>query len=429
MKKRINYLLIIFMMVTIIPLATYIFMDTSDSNLNNNKIAMAENDYNEQIKAYENSLIETYGDNYKSILSKKIKSTELAQKIESDFEKNEFGENKYPDNFGGMFIDSNGDLVVNIKRTDTLSKNLMYESSMKKNNLNENENVITNMVDYSYYELENINNEITKYFSGGIVSYDNFVANYIDEFSNRVTVELKDISVEKQNEFKKEVVDSEVIDFKEGERVSTTATYKTGSQISTTYTIKKGNTTTMSGGNCSIGFKAKRNGTLGYVTAGHCFGFMDYTVSSATSSYGTYQTRVYNSSMDAAFVALSSGNSVSNDLATTGYQASFINTTGSTYFVSGTPVGKVGYVTKYTHGSVTSLDYSVTDDEGYYHTGLVKTNQPIQKGDSGGPVFVISSLSLKNGAQLIGIGTLGNNSLTGFYKYDSVVSSLGLTKY
>ena len=411
-------------------LSRIVYLDNNDEAGTKNDLAIVDTNTKTELEKLEESLINTFGNDYENVISKNINSTVMAENLEKSFEKNEFDQTIYPDNFGGMYIDQDGNLVVNIvgndKATQTTTSPLEYLDKSKSLQL---DNVIVeNYVEYSYEDLENINQTIIDYFTANGVVNSNFVSNCIDTISNRVIVELKEISADELQKFKNEVVDSEMIEFKQGERINLKATYKAGTIITISYSAYTSSGAYMqSGGTCSIGFRTKYNGTNGYVTAGHCFGFMNYNNNlSATVSYGTYVKRVYNQSMDAAFV--SSSHTISNNLQNPGFQASFIKTTGSNYFTTGTAVGSAGY-NGYKSGMVSSLNYSATDTDGYYHTGLAKTNFPVIGGDSGGPVFMISTLTLSSGCPLIGIVSVGDNSSMGFYSYNSIVSSLGLTKY
>ena len=70
-------------------------------------------------------------------------------------------------------------------------------------------------------KLNEINNQIIKYFTENHANeYDNFSYNYIDEENNFVVVGLLDNSKEKQEEFKKLVIDSNLIKFEKGKNIN-----------------------------------------------------------------------------------------------------------------------------------------------------------------------------------------------------------------
>ena len=68
-------------------------------------------------------------------------------------------------------------------------------------------------------ELNTINNMIINYFTiNGVKEYNNFCGNYVDVLTGVVVVELLDISQKEQDKFKKIVVDSDLIEFRKGEK-------------------------------------------------------------------------------------------------------------------------------------------------------------------------------------------------------------------
>lgn len=75
----------------------------------------------------------------------------------------------------------------------------------------------TNESKVSKEDLESINNKIITYFNENNVSdYNNFIFNYIDYENNVVVVGLLDNSEEKQENFKKDIADSDLIKFVKG---------------------------------------------------------------------------------------------------------------------------------------------------------------------------------------------------------------------
>lgn len=370
------------------------------------------------------NLEKTFGSNYKELLSNNINSTSLAKKIEEGFNSDQDGNISYPSSYGGMYINSDGKLVVKILNNQ--QKTVNYIDNLQLSNENE---IIKEYVEYSYTELTRIYNVICEYYLENIKNDTNFVGNYIDVENNKVVVELINIENNYIENFKNNVIDSNAVIFKNGERISTKSSYKAGQGFSYNVTYSNNQQTHISSSSCSVGFRTKRNGVSGFVTAGHCFGYQGYNVDSVTFSDGTYVTRQYSTTMDAAFIKLASGNTVVNNLYKTGVQATFINTTGNNYYVNGNVIGLVGSKSGYKTGTISSLSYSATDDDGYYHTNMIKGNITVIEGDSGGPVFTLSSTTLNNGAPLIGIISVGGTGIVGFYKYNDIVSSLRLTKY
>lgn len=60
-----------------------------------------------ELEELEESLINTFGNNYENIIVKNNNSTAMAENLEKSFDKNEFNQTIYPDNFGGMYINQN----------------------------------------------------------------------------------------------------------------------------------------------------------------------------------------------------------------------------------------------------------------------------------------------------------------------------------
>lgn len=70
-------------------------------------------------------------------------------------------------------------------------------------------------------DLENVNNTIIEYFqTNGVKEYENYTFNYVDEENKVVVVGLLDNSEEEQERFKKEIINSDLIKFVKGEKLS-----------------------------------------------------------------------------------------------------------------------------------------------------------------------------------------------------------------
>lgn len=83
----------------------------------------------------------------------------------------------------------------------------------------ENVSSLTNKCVTDTEELNNINKKIIDYFTtNGVKKYENFCSNYVDEVNGVVVVTLLDISQEEQDKFKRLVVDSDLIEFRKGEK-------------------------------------------------------------------------------------------------------------------------------------------------------------------------------------------------------------------
>lgn len=109
----------------------------------------------------------------------------------------------YPSNYGGSFLDTNGDFVVLIvKGYDT--DNLDFVPK----------NAVIKPCKYPYNELLDVMDTISEYKpSVNREIYSNFMVSYIDEKKNRIVVELIDFSEEAIQTFRENVSNSEAIIF------------------------------------------------------------------------------------------------------------------------------------------------------------------------------------------------------------------------
>ena len=85
----------------------------------------------------------------------------------------------------------------------------------------------------SINELNSINDKIIEYFrTNGAEKYDNYSYNYVDEENKLVIVGLVDNSIEQQEWFKKNIVNSKYIKFEQGNHV-TNENYSSYESVST----------------------------------------------------------------------------------------------------------------------------------------------------------------------------------------------------
>ena len=354
------------------------------------------------------------GENYMEKIAKNVESSSIATEIASEYMNSLTGGINYPSDFGGQYINEDDELVIQIV------KNTNLKNSIKKTALNFSDEIIYEYVDNSYEELEEINNQIIEYFSQDGAVNNGLNANYIDVINNVVIVELINNSTEEQNWFKSTVVDSELIQFVQGDtKVSSTATYNAGGNIND---------------NCSIGYRVKRNGVNGFITAGHCYS-ENYNI----PGFGTVKKRVYDLSngLDGEFVQLSSGNSVTNNIQWSVYPATKINTSTNLYniMIVGGRIAKSGFRTLATSGTIKNANYSSMSSDGTYRAKFVLTTALCNNGDSGGVVY-------NPGTQVTGgtvTGIVHAKQCTTeacdqpgpmiFSRSDLLDSNLGLTRY
>lgn len=150
------------------------------------------------------------------------------------------------------------------------------------------------------------------------------------------------------------------------------------------------NTSDVNGNYCSVGFGARdQQGRQYLATAGHCIKGLDTLYFNGSQFAKGTKTRFAHGydSVDMGIAAISSGNSVTT---TVGGWRVVADTPvkGSQRAAVGSTVCKSGATTRWTCGTISSYDHSVTyTDPGQPRTlvkGLAKSTVCIHKGDSGG---------------------------------------------
>lgn len=150
-----------------------------------------ERDTNEQSKDTESSEINNKQDTRESRLRPADKmSQEFHDSLKVGTGNNGTPVYEYPSYFGGSYIDKDGNFVVVIVdgKEDEAKEDLVRKLKGKK--------YINQKGEYSYGHLDSIN-EMFKVFLNDKASKDflyNFYSSYIDVYTNRYVIELKDIN-------------------------------------------------------------------------------------------------------------------------------------------------------------------------------------------------------------------------------------------
>ncbi len=151
---------------------------------------------------WEKYLFNKYGENYLEIFARNAQSVENAKKISNLFSKDKAGEVMYPSYIGGLYINDNEDLVIQIVDVDVPSVKTAGRS-IYDNVLAVDKNAIIEHVKYSYAELEKVYAELVKELPNDS-SKSNISAIYTDVINNRVVVELKNYTNEEIIKFAQE---------------------------------------------------------------------------------------------------------------------------------------------------------------------------------------------------------------------------------
>ena len=392
-------------MILAISISTYDVQAKNSVNNNQNEILTADEILQDKKmqKEIEDYLVKELGENYKLKLEKNEKSVKNAQNLEKEFVTDEKGSTIYPDYFGGMYIDKDDQLVVQIVKSK-LSASDTEKYSKLINDANKE------YVQYSYRELKDIHDKVLNYFLN-----DNKLVNItgvsIDVLSNRVIVELKEKSEDTINVFRENIIDSALIEFEQGQNFEAVANLNPGASY----------------GWCSFAYRARLSGRNGIVTAAHCVN------SGQSLSFGTVKKWQRSGSIDAAWIETNSSNTPTNTLNSKPPFSNIttISTSVVTSFYPGQAVAKLGGATGFTVGSVTNGSYSGTVD-GINHTNLVRANLVANHGDSGGIVIDQNAILGNNSYATAGVVKAKSNSNGTdmlFTKASQVNSIFGISRY
>lgn len=166
----------------------------------------------------------------------------------------------------------------------------------------------------------------------------------------------------------------------------------------------------------TVGFAATYNGQYGIVTAAHVVGDVNNSVTVYDSNGNRHTGTVTYSSMgyvmDAAFVALTDGVTVSSK---TKYNDYIRDSNGTASVVQGVEIIRVGKETGYTTGTVTNSSVTVTSDSGTYRDFFsFSSSTTCLHGDSGGPI------AIRENNKLLGIYHGTGNYLYVACKYTNI---------
>ncbi len=379
---------------------------------------LQEEEFQNEIKEY---LTKEYGENYVEKIERNQQAVQSANKIDSYFSKTRSGQVIYPDYIGGLYIDDEDTLVIQMVESKIPTEQDL-EYSTYQSVLAVDKNSKTEYVKYSYEELQEVHDQILDYFLSD--GNNNITGLYIDVIFNRVIVDLNNYTEKEIENFRNSVIDSPIVSFKNTVGFKTISTVNPGAGFRTNKNH-----------GCSYGYRARTSsGQTGVVTAAHCF--VD-KLDGSIASVGPVTEWQYSGSIDAAFVQNTTGATLTNNLAqkpTTGNITTIGPNVVSTFRV-GQKIAKVGQVTGYTTGTVTATSYSaILPTEGLgsaTFSDLVKTAMYANDGDSGGIVMELQN-EFNFGYNTMGICTAvetNNPNVTLFTKASNINSKFGLSRY
>jgi len=300
-------------------------------------------------------------------------------------------------NYGGSFIDENNELNV-------LFTNLDFIELV----LDEWEDIEFSEAIFPHSVLEQTLNEVSELMILG--NFDITTAS-ISEIDNHVEIEVLGLSENKMADITNLLTNPNTVVFSESQGEDTPVTTMRGGQ----------RITFSSGGSCSVGFRARRGNTRGFITAGHCTTTTNVGVNFNGSRIGTLTHRRFSGNADAAFVALNSGVTVENQGQGSSTRYGSAN---SNVIVTGMPTIMFGFQSGAVWSTVRTASTSIT------MSGVTLTNQFRLRnnsiaGDSGGLI-----IGFQNDVTpfAIGITVSSNASLgAGATRANNALSAVGAT--
>ncbi len=369
-------------------------------------------------------LKEVYGENWEELYERNAQSVQNAQKIESKFPRTFSGDIMYPNYIGGLYINDDDRLVIQIV-DEVVPSTKSRARKLYNDVLAVDEDAVIENVKYSYSEIIALNNQMEDLFLEDKLP-SSVSAFYMNVSNNRIVVELSDYSEKEIENFKNTSFDSPIITFKEAG--------------GTAVTIDAG---APNGAGGSVGYRA-RKGTSGegFVTHGH-----GLRKGNEISGIGVVREQNFGGNVDASWVD------------TNGYSATptnnwhsyapyimptlYLSTSVKTSFYEGERVGKIGSRSGHRTGKITNVSWSgnVREYDGAPETKFTKmvgTDVYQEVGDSGGIVYYTLKLSsaLPNPdgsteahmtAGIAVFKTNGNNMV--FTRADYINSKFGLSRY
>jgi hypothetical protein len=374
----------------------------------------------------------------------------------------------YDDDYSGSFLDENGDLIVCVTESfkadsesdETILNEIEAEDEIESietfNQVDGLEDIDADIelktVKYSYNELSDAQIKMVTKFEDFKKIYTNsksaefellqsIAGIGLDEEINGLVVDIVEFTAEKEELFHSLFGKFDYISFNDvASEIEQITAYKPGRAI---YVITKKTKTSIYYSRISIGYRAFRDTTkgrqYGFVTCAHAVNnSIDgkiYSTSKLSKIIGSRRIWQYGGSVDASFIELSPGQSMSTKVKYSNKDGSTANpdTIAKNIYLTSvaknSTVYKVGSTTYRTSGKVTNTNYSVTNDDDVSFTNQTKTSALAKGGDSGGIFY--SKYESKNVPAGIAMGAGGfwifNYSV--YSKASAIENRLGAVPY
>ncbi len=317
----------------------------------------------------------------------------------------------FPDYYAGAYLNGSGNLVVLLTQ-DTDQTRASIRSAAKKSD------VLFQSAPYAYRDLtetmNTINAKVQNCANEHAIARDITSAGLSDQ-ENSVTVWIKDIDETKIAQFRQYICDEPWIVFANS----------VGPATPDAGTLYAGQGIEVVGiGSYSFGYRCKRNGVNGFLTAAHGVS-VGRTVKSGATEIGKVTARKLSGSVDVSFVEITNSSySLSNVVCYTN-GAKTLRSGSLMIAAVGSRVNMSGAITQTTSGIVKQVNYSDTVS-GVYLTNMSTADYGREKGDSGAVVY-------SNDASPYICGThSGVNTNTGysfFIKATAIRDQFGVTAY
>ena len=314
--------------------------------------------------------------------------------------------NAKPAAYGSVHLDDDGILAISVVDGDPRLKREIAEAIG-------GERYYTVDVAYPWSYLEATSDVVSEYMAQRPESpmMDNLVGVGADERSNKVVVEMLDVSEAAVLAFKRNVIDSPAFVFKKVEgRPEPYVTMDVGSGVNI--------------GSIACRVASYIGQASGFIASGHCYTYVGQIATVGSTNVGTTVSRSCGGNVDAAYLSFISGNSMTNTIAGT---SSTLSTTGYGA-VSGMYVYARGDATKaLTTGYVSNISKTITFTDNITRTDQIEVTAisiPFtQGGDSG---CILCSVS---GLLTMGINVGGSTSTKYFTKYYNASDLFCVSRY
>ncbi len=319
----------------------------------------------------------------------------------------------YPSDYGGMYINKEGKLVILV--AGDLNKDVKSSYALRAGS----SGFLMEACEYSYNELETLRSELEIFFADksnwDFMNEIKWYSLSISNSENRVIVTM-DCKTNNIDRFKEKVSSSPLIKFEQSSRkpIGYSKVMKPAALVTSTYGLG------------SIGYKAKKStGKVGIVTAGHVVPSQAILLSFDGEYLDNAENIQISGKLDASFVPYDESLFLFSNVTQYG-GVSLTKVVGS--FVEGTPVRCEGSTSKTVKGgtvkdpSASVLTTIVVGDkeQDVVFSDFIKTTMEVSRGDSGGICYLSSNYNP------IGIISCGD-SFTYMCKISNINSAFGLS--